>query len=150
MGNYPLSTPYSPQWETIPYLPLIPHNGKLSLIYPLFPTMGNYPLSTPYSPQWVTIPYLPLIPPQWVTIPYAMGHEAVQPILDTMTLDPSRLINPNATWLGVFPEGRWIGNWMDNAALLVFGGIPWQVGHACVRLGAPERWCVCRGANQSK
>ena len=33
----------------------------------------------------------------------------------------------NVTWLGEWPEDYWIGNYVDSALLLIFGGIPWQV-----------------------
>ncbi|XP_065061170.1 high-affinity choline transporter 1-like isoform X2 [Rhopilema esculentum] len=53
----------------------------------------------------------------WLTIPFALTHKAVTPISQT-----------KQTWVG---DQSWewgsFGNWMDNALLLIFGGIPWQV-----------------------
>eukprot|EP00112_Aurelia_sp_Birch-Aquarium-sp1_P006717 Seg1735.3 transcript_id=Seg1735.3/GoldUCD/mRNA.D3Y31 product="High-affinity choline transporter 1" protein_id=Seg1735.3/GoldUCD/D3Y31 len=53
----------------------------------------------------------------WLCIPFAMTNKAVTPISQT-----------KGTWVG---EQSWdwgsFGNWMDNALLLIFGGIPWQV-----------------------
>ncbi|KAK2180844.1 hypothetical protein NP493_423g02008 [Ridgeia piscesae] len=56
----------------------------------------------------------------WLCIPFAWTHSAVTSIAET-----SR--DANVTWLGVWPEDYWIGNYVDSALLLIFGGIPWQV-----------------------
>lgn len=56
----------------------------------------------------------------WLCIPFALTHSAVTSIVET-----SR--DANVTWLGVWPENYWIGNYVDSALLLIFGGIPWQV-----------------------
>jgi len=53
----------------------------------------------------------------WLTIPFALNNKAVTSISTT-----------KVHWLG---DESWnwgsFGNWMDNALLLIFGGIPWQV-----------------------
>lgn len=53
----------------------------------------------------------------WMTIPFALTNSAVTPISIT-----------KGEWLG---DASWqwgsFGNWIDNAMLLIFGGIPWQV-----------------------
>ncbi|KAI0213393.1 High-affinity choline transporter 1 [Lamellibrachia satsuma] len=56
----------------------------------------------------------------WLCIPFAWTHSAVTSIVET-----SR--NSNDTWLGAWPQDYWIGNYVDSALLLIFGGIPWQV-----------------------
>ena len=44
-----------------------------------------------------------------------MQHEAVKPISTT-----------SSEWIGTLPT-KDLGAWIDNACLLMFGGIPWQV-----------------------
>ncbi|GAB6018839.1 hypothetical protein CHUAL_000500 [Chamberlinius hualienensis] len=51
----------------------------------------------------------------WLCIPFAMSHPA------TGSISPS-----NIDWIGHL-ETKYIGQYLDYALLLVFGGIPWQV-----------------------
>ncbi len=57
---------------------------------------------------------------------FAFTHDAVSDIRDTATTDPE------TGWIGhvYYGEGQeaWIGNYIDSFLLLIFGGIPWQVG----------------------
>ena len=53
---------------------------------------------------------------QWLGIPFAMTH------------DSARSISENTDWLGEL-TAPYIGSFVDYYLLLIFGGIPWQVGY---------------------
>ena len=59
---------------------------------------------------------------QWLAIPFALTHKAVTSISKTAYSD-------DVGWVGTnnLKADEWLGNWLDSALLLVFGGIPWQV-----------------------
>ncbi|XP_074648202.1 high-affinity choline transporter 1-like [Tubulanus polymorphus] len=51
----------------------------------------------------------------WLSVPFAMTHEAVTPISETLP-----------QWIGHL-DSKLTGIYMDYGLLLIFGGIPWQV-----------------------
>ena len=54
---------------------------------------------------------------QWLAVPFAFLHPAVTNISET-----------KEKWIGTLKPWE-LGNWFDSALLLIFGGIPWQVGN---------------------
>jgi high affinity choline transporter 7 len=52
----------------------------------------------------------------WVAVPFAMQHEGVGSIVATWP-----------QWRGHIQKSELV-QWIDSMLLLIFGGIPWQVG----------------------
>lgn len=51
-----------------------------------------------------------------------MTHRDVTPIIIS-----AHSTNTTSGWLGTFPTGVSIANYIDTGLMLIFGGIPWQV-----------------------
>ncbi|XP_072165628.1 high affinity choline transporter 1-like [Diadema setosum] len=50
----------------------------------------------------------------WICVPFSLTNDAVAPLSTTAS-----------QWLGTW-ETRLVGQWIDNAFLMIFGGVPWQ------------------------
>ena len=84
---------------------------------------------------------IPILNTQALACPFAANHAFALGIGETdgPCLDPplqiSDTIGPVSTgWVGNIASNKW-GVWVDVYLLLIFGGIPWQVGYCYNGLG---------------
>lgn len=61
---------------------------------------------------------------QVISTPFIMTNENVTPIIHT-----AASINGTVGWFGSLTIDKSFAAYIDSALMLIFGGIPWQVGH---------------------
>ena len=92
------------------------HRHVPSAFHGVLPLFHVYTTHFSYYRDIITCRYAWSERLQWLAVPFAMTNPAV-----------SNVTGNADHWIGTLEPIR-AGIWIDSALLLVFGGIPWQVG----------------------